>query len=62
MKQNNVRRSKVVQCSGCGIVGGGKQCLDAILRKRGYKDAFVIDKEMGLVNGLAWQPSVYLKA
>jgi len=27
--------------------------LDVILRKRGYKDAFVIDKEMGLVDGLA---------
>jgi len=36
--------------------------LDHILRKRGYKDAFVIDKKMGLVDGLAWQPSVYLKA
>ena len=27
--------------------------LDAILRKRGYQDAFVIDKEMGFVDGLA---------
>lgn len=27
--------------------------LDAILRSRGYRDAFVIDKEMGLVDGLA---------
>ena len=31
--------------------------LDMILRKRGYQDAFVIDKEMGLVDGLAHQPS-----
>ena len=27
--------------------------LDYILRKRGYEDAFVIDKIMGLVDGLA---------
>ena len=27
--------------------------LDAILRTRGYQDAFVIDKEMGFVDGLA---------
>jgi hypothetical protein len=30
--------------------------LDAILRKRGYKDALVNDKEMGFVDGLAWCP------
>lgn len=27
--------------------------LDAILRNRGYKDAYTIDKEMGYVDGLA---------
>lgn len=27
--------------------------LDAILRKKGYIDAFVIDKEMGFMDGLA---------
>ena len=27
--------------------------LDAILRKRGYRDAFVLDKMMGIVDGLA---------
>ncbi len=27
--------------------------LDAILRKRGYQDAYVVDKEMGFIDGLA---------
>jgi hypothetical protein len=30
--------------------------LNSILRKRGYKDAGVNDKDMGFVDGLAWCP------
>jgi len=30
--------------------------LDAILRKRGYKEAYVMDKDMGGIDGLAKEP------
>lgn len=32
--------------------------LNAILRKRDYKDAFIVDKEMGFIDGLALNPKV----